>query len=98
MNEPNAGLLDAVKVQIQNPAFIQQLAREIGPHLADRLDNNTERVLSGKEVDTYLGISPSTRIAWVKAGILTCHRVGGRAFYLQSEVLDAVTSASRAGK
>lgn len=97
MSEPTAGLLDAVKIQIKDPDFIQQLAKEIGPHIADHLQT-PDNCLSGKEVDEFFGIVPSTRYAWMKRGILKSYRVGGRTFYLRSDVMGTLTHKGRAGK
>lgn len=50
----------------------------------------SDKYLSGKEVDTFLKISPTTRHEYAKQGILIKHKIGGRVLYRREEVEKAL--------
>jgi excisionase family DNA binding protein len=48
------------------------------------------KYLSRQEIAKMLSIDLSTVHNWTKKGILTAHQIGGRVFYLRSEVENAI--------
>ncbi|HRP33930.1 MAG TPA: helix-turn-helix domain-containing protein [Agriterribacter sp.] len=57
----------------------------------------SEKLLSSDEARKLFSpeISKPTLIRWTADGLLNSHRIGGRVFYLQSEILAAVTKLKK---
>ena len=49
-----------------------------------------KRYLTRAEVSEMLSIDLSSVHNWTKKGILTAHQIGGRVYYLRSEVEEAI--------
>lgn len=49
-----------------------------------------EQPISQNEAVKYLGKSRQTLIAWRKKGIIKGHTLGGRVFFLKSELLESL--------
>ena len=50
----------------------------------------TEQPISQPEAVKFLGKSRQTLTAWRKKGIISAHTLGGRVYYLKSELLEAM--------
>ncbi|MCO5238116.1 MAG: hypothetical protein M9933_17800 [Chitinophagaceae bacterium] len=57
----------------------------------------SEKLLSADQARKLFSpeISKPTLIRWTAEGKLICHRIGGRVFYRQSEVMQAVTKLKK---
>ncbi len=55
-----------------------------------QLDKAEDDLLSCEEVESFLKISPPTRIEWTKKGILKSYSISRRVYYKKSEVLQAL--------
>jgi hypothetical protein len=49
-----------------------------------------EQPISQPEAIKFLGKSRQTLVAWRRKGVISAHRLGGRIYYLKSELLDAM--------
>jgi hypothetical protein len=54
----------------------------------------TEQPISQPEAIVFLGKSRQTLIKWRKKGVITGHVLGGRVYYLKSELLTALNKKS----
>ena len=52
----------------------------------------TERPISQVEAIAFLGKSRQTLNTWRRKGIISAHRLGGRIYFLKSELLEAMKS------
>jgi hypothetical protein len=52
----------------------------------------TERPIPQAEAIEFLGKSRQTLTTWRKKGIISGHKLGGRVYYLKSELLAALTN------
>lgn len=52
--------------------------------------NSTEQPISQPEAIKFLGKSRQTLVAWRRKGVISAHRLGGRIYYLKSELLEAM--------
>lgn len=52
--------------------------------------NEVEQPISQPEAIRFLGKSRQTLISWRKKNIISAHKMGGRIFYLKSELLNAL--------
>ena len=50
----------------------------------------TEQPISQPEAIKFLGKSRQTLIAWRRKGVINAHVLGGRIYYLKSELLEAM--------
>jgi hypothetical protein len=57
---------------------------------APEASNSTEQPISQLEAIKFLGKSRQTLIAWRRKGVISAHRLGGRIYYLKSELLEAM--------
>lgn len=55
--------------------------------------SNEEKVLSREKAAIYLDITLPTLHEWANKGIITPHKVEGRTYFLQSELLEAIKKA-----
>ena len=53
---------------------------------------NIEQPISQPEAIQFLGKSRQTLIAWRRKGIIHAHTLGGRVYYMRSELLEALKS------
>jgi len=53
-------------------------------------DKEVERPISQLEAIEFLGKSRQTLAAWRRKGVISAHRLGGRIYYLKSELLEAM--------
>ena len=53
-------------------------------------NKQTEQPISQNEAARFLGKSRQTLIAWRKKGVITGHTLGGRVYFLKSELLEAM--------
>lgn len=61
------------------------------PKPAPSLPNqNIEQPISQPEAIQFLGKSRQTLIQWRKKGIIRAHTLGGRVYYMRSELLEAL--------
>lgn len=74
---------DNVKVQIQN------LARD----LSEINNQQQKEILSRKEVSKMFEISLVTLHDWIKNGILTPYKIGGRTFFKHSELMQLLINS-----
>lgn len=51
---------------------------------------SAEQPISQRDAIEFLGKSKQTLIAWRKKGVISAHRLGGRIYYLKSELLAAM--------
>jgi len=52
--------------------------------------NPIEKPISQPEAIEFLGKSRQTLIAWRRKGVISAHMLGGRVYYLKSELLAAM--------
>ncbi len=55
-----------------------------------QIDQIIEQPISQPEAIKFLGKSRQTLISWRRKGIIHAHTLGGRVYYLRSELLEAV--------
>lgn len=53
-------------------------------------DKEVERPISQLEAIEFLGKSRQTLAAWRRKGVIKAHQLGGRIYYLKSELLEAM--------
>jgi hypothetical protein len=53
-------------------------------------DQGIEQPISQPEAIKFLGKSRQTLISWRRKGIIHAHTLGGRVYYMRSELLDAL--------
>jgi hypothetical protein len=58
---------------------------------------DTEKPISQPEAIQFLGRSRQTLISWRKKGVITAYRLGGRIYYLKSELLAALIDHKKSG-
>ncbi|MCB0669749.1 MAG: helix-turn-helix domain-containing protein [Saprospiraceae bacterium] len=63
--------------------IVERVVAEVDKKL---LQPKSEEVLSCRQVEELLDISPTTRIAWTKNGILKAHALGSRKYYKRSDI------------
>jgi predicted DNA-binding transcriptional regulator AlpA len=51
---------------------------------------STGRIFSFNAICNELGISRQTAYNWIKLGILKPHHLGGKVFFLEVEILEAI--------
>ncbi len=79
----------------------EQLANLLRPMIRDELRNilaaQDEKLLSPAETCKLFkpAITKATLTSWTKQGLIQDHRLGGRVFYLQSEVLEKTLKLSK---
>jgi Helix-turn-helix domain len=54
---------------------------------APETNNSIEQPISQPEAIKFLGKSRQTLISWRKKGVITAHLLGGRVYYLKSELI-----------
>jgi hypothetical protein len=54
------------------------------------LKNEVERPISQPEAVAFLGKSRQTLTAWRRKGFISAHKLGGRIYFLKSELLAAM--------
>ncbi len=77
--------------------FISLMQPMVEAAIVKLKDVEPEKLLSPAETCKIFqpNISKVTLSAWTKKGLLTEHRIGGRIFYKQSEVLSKLTTLRR---
>lgn len=60
------------------------------PQAKEIVSQEVERPISQKEAIKFLGKSRQTLISWRNKGIIEGHTLGGRVYYLKSELLAAL--------
>ena len=70
--------------------WIQDVLQSEKPQAAQELNNEIEQPISQPEAVKFLGKSRQTLISWRKKGIITAHILGGRVYYIKSELLEAM--------
>lgn len=68
-----------------------QSKRPVKTPQPDSRQTNSEQPISQPEATRFLGKSRQTLIKWRKQGIIKGHTLGGRVYYLRSELLLALT-------
>lgn len=58
--------------------------------IAPETSPSIEQPISQPEAIKFLGKSRQTLISWRKKGVITAHILGGRVYYLKSELLSAM--------
>lgn len=72
-------------------AFAEYLARQFHPSAPKPTPKTEiEQPISQPEAIVFLGKSRQTLTAWRKKGIVKAHTLGGRVYFLKSELLEAV--------
>jgi len=57
---------------------------------SSQVEEKIEKPISQADAIKYLGKSRQTLISWRKKGIITGHTLGGRVYFLKSELLSAL--------
>lgn len=71
--------------------ILNDLVTEIAKRVASSIDTmqpavKSEQLLTCKEVEALLDISPPTRIAWTRNGALKAYALGSRKYYKRSDI------------
>ena len=72
---------DSVRIEIEKIRHISD---------ANPADPTAEQPISQPEAVKFLGKSRQTLSSWRKKGIITGHTLGGRVYFLKSELLEAL--------
>ncbi len=93
MNANNQILLNGLSVD----QLIEVLRPMIKEEMRQVMAEQKEQLLSPAEVCKLFkpAITKATLASWTKQGFLQEHRIGGRVFYLQSEILACTTKLSK---
>jgi hypothetical protein len=70
--------------------FAMTLLSGISISEAPALSNEPEQPISQEEAMRYLGKSRQTLASWRRKGFITAHVLGGRIYFLKSELLSAL--------
>jgi hypothetical protein len=70
--------------------WIQEVLQSEKPSTIPESVKSIEQPISQSDAIKFLGKSRQTLIAWRKKGIITAHILGGRVYYLKSELLTAM--------
>ncbi|WP_370477079.1 helix-turn-helix domain-containing protein [Tamlana flava] len=79
----------------------EQLTERIFKGLDERLNilkqnfepKEPDELLTAKELENELKISPTTRCVWQKKGILKPKKIGNRTYYLRSEIKELLNNS-----
>mgnify|MGYP006125710871 CR=1 FL=1 len=79
--------LDEIESLIKegNEAIIEELSKQLG-----ETQNQEKEILTRKEVKELLGISYPCLYDWINNGYLKPYKMGNRAYFKYSEVMDAL--------
>jgi len=93
LNANNQILLNGLSVD----QLIEALRPMIKEEMRQVMAEQKEQLLSPGEVCKLFkpAITKATLASWTKQGFLQEHRIGGRVFYLQSEILASTTKLSK---
>ena len=82
---------------ITTAEFVEVIRQTVQKEVQRLKAEQPEKLLSPSETCKIFqpSISKVTLSAWTKKGLLTEHRIGGRVFYKQSEVIEKLTTIKR---
>ncbi len=79
---------------LDRDTIAKTVAGILAPQIANAIaSNTTERPLTREEAAMYLQISLPTLHDWVNRNIIKAHKIEGRTYFLQSELLAAIKKA-----
>ncbi|MBC7384300.1 MAG: helix-turn-helix domain-containing protein [Bacteroidia bacterium] len=83
--------------EINATNFLSMIQNMVADEIKKFKDDQPEKLLSPSETCKLFqpNISKVTLTAWTEQGKLQDHRIGGRVFYKQSEILQALTTLKR---
>ena len=73
-------------------SWIQEVLQAEKPATNPVKDNSIEQPISQPDAIKFLGKSRQTLIKWRHKGVIHGHVLGGRVYYLKSELLEALTT------
>jgi len=88
----NSTILENVSTDDLKILISESVRSEISKLIPAAQENSpsAEQPISQREAIEFLGKSKQTLIAWRKKGVISAHRLGGRIYYLKSELLAAM--------
>ena len=79
---------------LDRDAIAKTVAGILAPQIANAIASNTpEKPLTREEAALYLQISLPTLHDWVNRGLIKAHKIEGRTYFLQSELLEVIKKA-----
>lgn len=80
-----------VFIPVDLNTFLVLIKTEISSALDERdKRSNPEKIFSRSETADRFGVSLSTLNDWTKQGLIECHRIGGRVYYKESAIENAL--------